>query len=113
MLAQNFNTMLHVIEQHQRIESKLHERSKAEQELYVAHLELHERHRQIEAAYQELTRTRDQLIHSEKMASLGLLMAGVAHELNNPISYVYSNLEFIEEYTESLIRSIEYNRFWS
>ena len=72
------------------------------QELSTANQELHQRHQQIEAAYQELARTQDQLVHSEKMASLGLLVAGVAHELNNPISYVHSNLEFIEDYTERL-----------
>lgn len=69
--------------------------------------ELSERHRQLEAAYQDLTRAQEQLIQSEKMASLGLLVAGVAHELNNPVSYVYSNLEFIEEYTERLAGIIE------
>ena len=36
------------------------------------------------------------------MASLGMLVAGIAHELNNPISYVHSNLEFIEDYIERL-----------
>ena len=72
------------------------------QELSTANWELQQRHREIEAAYQDLTRTQEQLVHSEKMASLGLLVAGVAHELNNPISYVHSNLDFIEEYTERL-----------
>ncbi len=77
------------------------------QELSAANQQLHQRHQQIEAAYQELTRTQEQLIQSEKMASLGLLVAGVAHELNNPISYVHSNLEFIEDYTERLAGMIE------
>lgn len=81
------------------LEMKIAERTQA---LSTAHQELQQRHQQIEAAYQELARTQDQLVHSEKMASLGLLVAGVAHELNNPISYVYSNLEFIEDYTERL-----------
>ena len=81
------------------LEMKITERTQA---LSTAHQELQQRHQQIEAAYQELARTQDQLVHSEKMASLGLLVAGVAHELNNPISYVYSNLEFIEDYTERL-----------
>jgi len=69
--------------------------------------ELSQRHQELEAAYQELSRTQEQLIQSEKMASLGLLVAGVAHELNNPISYVHSNLEFVEEYTERLAGIIE------
>jgi signal transduction histidine kinase len=77
------------------------------QEISNANQELSQRHQQIEAAYQELARAQEQLIHSEKMASLGLLVAGVAHELNNPISYVHSNLEFIEDYTERLVGIIE------
>lgn len=76
-------------------------------QLSTANQELQRRHQQIEAAYQELAHTQNQLVHSEKMASLGFLVAGVAHELNNPISYVYSNLELIEEYTERLIRIAE------
>lgn len=76
-------------------------------ELSAANQELQQRHQEIEAAYQDLARTQEQLVHSEKMASLGLLVAGVAHELNNPISYVHSNLDFIEEYTERLASMVE------
>ncbi|MDS4031526.1 MAG: CHASE2 domain-containing protein [Candidatus Contendobacter sp.] len=86
------------------LEARIAERT---QELSTANQKLHQRHREIEAAYQELTRTQEQLVHSGKMASLGLLVAGVAHELNNPISYVSSNLEFVEDYAERLVRMIQ------
>lgn len=50
----------------------------------------------LQKTLQELRETQQQLIHSEKMNSLGKLVAGVAHELNNPISFVYSNLHTME-----------------
>ena len=50
-------------------------------------------------AHQELQRTQQQLVNSEKMAALGRLVAGVAHELNNPISFVYANMHAMQRYT--------------
>jgi signal transduction histidine kinase len=86
------------------LEEKVKERTA---ELYGANQELTERHQELEEAYQELARAQDQLIQSEKLASLGLLVAGVAHELNNPISFIHSNLDFIAEYIERLKGIIE------
>jgi len=53
-------------------------------------------------AHEALKRTQQQLLHSEKMASLGRLVAGVAHELNNPISFVLGNVHALQRYSERL-----------
>jgi len=53
---------------------------------------------QLVASNDQLGRARNQLLQSEKMASVGLLAAGVAHEINNPIGYVFSNLGTLEKY---------------
>ena len=52
-------------------------------------------------------KTQSQLVHSEKMASLGQLIAGVAHELNNPIGYIYSNMVHLQDYVNSLFKIIQ------
>lgn len=50
----------------------------------------------------ELERLQAQLVHTEKMASLGQLAAGVAHELNNPAGFIYGNMELLREYLSEL-----------
>lgn len=55
----------------------------------------------------QLERLQAQIVQNEKMASLGQLAAGVAHEINNPIGFVYSNLDFLEGYVGDLIRLLE------
>jgi two-component system, NtrC family, sensor kinase len=56
----------------------------------------------LENAYKELQATQAQILHQEKMASIGQLAAGVAHEINNPIGYVSSNLNTLSKYLERL-----------
>lgn len=62
---------------------------------------------ELEAANQELKETQSRLVHSSKMVSLGQLVAGVAHELNNPIGFIYSNMTHLRDYAGKLIRFAE------
>ncbi|MFN9731323.1 MAG: ATP-binding protein [Pseudomonadota bacterium] len=64
--------------------------------------ELQNRNVELQLAYSQLRGAQDQLLQSEKMASLGQLAAGVAHEINNPIGYVHSNIGTLKDYTRSL-----------
>jgi signal transduction histidine kinase len=59
----------------------------------------------VEERTRELRDTQTQLMQSEKMSSLGQLVAGVAHELNNPIGFVHANLQLLDEYVDKLVRA--------
>ena len=64
--------------------------------------ELRRAYQALREAHEDLKRTQQQLLHSEKMASLGRLVAGVAHELNNPISFVLGNTHALNRYAQRL-----------
>ena len=61
----------------------------------------------------ELQYAQAQLIQSEKMSSLGQLVAGIAHEINNPISFIHGNLRYADEYARKLLSLVNlYNRYY-
>lgn len=62
---------------------------------------------ELEQAMAELQRTQTQMIQAEKMSSLGQLVAGVAHEINNPVNFIYGNLTHAQDYTHDLLRLVE------
>ncbi|WP_415901605.1 ATP-binding protein [Neptuniibacter sp. QD29_5] len=64
--------------------------------------ELQKAYIELNSAHAELKLAQERLVQSEKMASLGRLVAGVAHELNNPISFVYGNMHALQRYTDRL-----------
>jgi PAS domain S-box-containing protein len=62
---------------------------------------------QLENTLQELQRAQAQMIQSEKMSSLGQLVAGVAHEINNPVNFIYGNLLHANEYTQDVLNLLK------
>lgn len=64
----------------------------------LGELQVRQRNAQLQKTIRQLEQTRQQLVQSEKMASLGQLAAGVAHEINNPVSFIRSNTEILVEY---------------
>lgn len=62
---------------------------------------------ELEKAYKELKDAQVAMVHNEKMKSLGELVAGITHEINNPINFIYGNMTHLNEYTASLIKLIK------
>jgi light-regulated signal transduction histidine kinase (bacteriophytochrome) len=69
--------------------------------------QVQERTAQLQQALQNLQATQIQLVQTEKMSSLGQLVAGVAHEINNPVNFIHGNITHITEYIQDLLNLIE------
>jgi len=61
----------------------------------------------LEEANEKLKETQAMMVHSEKMRSLGELVAGIAHEINNPVNFIHGNIMILQNYAEDLIRLID------
>jgi signal transduction histidine kinase len=99
-LAQSFNEMAESLQE--RSQALLELNRELENKVVERTQELQESHGEVERAYEELKETQVQLIQSEKMASLGQLVAGIAHEIKNPLNFIYGNTDFLRRYVSNL-----------
>ena len=100
VLARSFNQMSQTIRQRQQeLEDIIRQ---LEEKVLVRTRDLETSNQELREALQHLKDAQDQLIQTEKLASLGRLVAGIAHEIKNPLNFIYGNTRFLDEYIEKV-----------
>ncbi|MGL5058395.1 MAG: PAS domain S-box protein [Microcoleus sp.] len=85
----------------------INNRKQAESALRDSEMRERERAEQLEKALVELHSAQSQLVQTEKMSSLGQLVAGIAHEINNPVNFIHANISYLKQYTKDLLDLVE------
>jgi two-component system NtrC family sensor kinase len=97
----------------QKMKSAAQEKEQSIEELQQAEARLQEQAQQLRLTLKNLQEAQLQLVQSEKMSSLGQLVAGVAHEINNPVNFIHGNLMHVQTYAQDLLKIVElYQKYY-
>ncbi|MEL6383441.1 MAG: response regulator [Cyanobacteria bacterium J06626_18] len=90
-----------------RLQQEIHDREQIEAALRASEIKEQEKNHQLSETLKQLQKAQAQLVQQEKMSGLGQLMAGVAHEINNPVTFIYGNLQCAETYAQDLLKALQ------
>ncbi len=95
---------------HNGIFMDVSDRKQAELAVQASEARLRQQNQDLEETLIHLQKTQLQLIQSEKMSSLGRLVAGIAHEINNPVNFIHGNVDHLQAYVQDLLKILDLYR---
>ena len=96
-----------LLESNELLRRDIIKRQRVEEALRLKETRLKNQAQQLEQTLRKLQLTQTQLVQTEKMSSLGQMIAGIAHEINNPVNFIYGNLSHTSHYIQELIQLLE------
>ncbi|WP_008319337.1 sensor histidine kinase [Leptolyngbya sp. PCC 6406] len=105
-LGRSFDKVFRQLEAYNQLQIEIAHRQKVEAGLRESETRERSKSKALEQALQEMQHMQMHMVQSEKMSSLGQLVAGVAHEINNPVNFIYGNLSHADEYIQDLLTLI-------
>ncbi|MEG4804856.1 PAS domain S-box protein [Microcoleus sp. ARI1-B5] len=82
-------------------------RKQAEEAVRLSESQLRTKNQELAKALRDVHKTQSMMVQNEKMVSLGQLVAGVAHEINNPVSFIYGNVMHADDYFQDLLKMLQ------